>query len=77
MQPFFSNTKAGSVTKLYQRRLRARRSSQLVRTDLVIIAVFGQFNEAEVEQHQPKLVFVDEHNRVTHTRGHVPVQKVA
>jgi aspartate 1-decarboxylase len=45
--------------------------------DLVIIAAFGQFNEAEVEQHQPKLVFVDEHNRMTHTRGHVPVQKVA
>jgi aspartate 1-decarboxylase len=45
--------------------------------DLVIIAAFGQFNEAEAEQHQPKLVFVDEQNRMTHTRGHVPVQKVA
>ncbi len=44
--------------------------------DLIIIATFGQFNEAEVPQHQPKLVFVDEHNHIRNTRGHVPVQKI-
>ncbi|MGN6526843.1 MAG: aspartate 1-decarboxylase [Burkholderiaceae bacterium] len=32
--------------------------------DLVIIAAFALVAEAEVDQAQPKLVFVDEHNRI-------------
>ncbi|WP_085316931.1 aspartate 1-decarboxylase [Derxia lacustris] len=42
--------------------------------DLVIIAAFGQLSEAELEGFQPKLVFVDEANRIKSTRSHIPVQ---
>jgi len=43
--------------------------------DLVIIAAFGQLNEAEIAAgFEPKLVFVDEQNRIKQLRGHIPVQ---
>ncbi|HEV2291119.1 MAG TPA: aspartate 1-decarboxylase [Gemmatimonadales bacterium] len=32
--------------------------------DLVIVISYGVFDEAEVERFQPRIVFVDEHNRV-------------
>jgi aspartate 1-decarboxylase len=34
------------------------------RGDLVIIASYANFTEAEANQHKPKLVFVDEKNRI-------------
>lgn len=42
--------------------------------DLVIIAAFVSLTESELAHHQPKLVFVDERNRISHHRGYVPVQ---
>lgn len=42
--------------------------------DLLIIASFAQMTEEEVKTHEPQLVFVDEHNRQTGLRHHVPVQ---
>ena len=41
---------------------------------LVIIAAYGEFEEREVITHKPRLVYVDAHNRVTHTRHAIPVQ---
>lgn len=32
--------------------------------DLVILATFGELDDAEARAHQPKVVFVDEHNRI-------------
>ncbi len=32
--------------------------------DLVILIAYGLFDEAEAEQHEPRVVFVDEQNRV-------------
>ena len=42
--------------------------------DLIIIAAFGQVHEEQVAGFQPKLVFVDEVNRISELRSHVPVQ---
>lgn len=32
--------------------------------DVVILATFGDMDDAEARRHQPKVVFVDEHNRI-------------
>lgn len=45
--------------------------------DLIIIAAFGTVVESEVAGHLPKLVFVDDANRIKQQRDHVPVQLVA
>lgn len=37
--------------------------------DLLIICTYSQYNEAEVEKHDPHLVFVDEQNKITHTHN--------
>ena len=42
--------------------------------DLVIIAAFGLVAEEKVRGHQPKLVFVDDANRIKEERAHIPVQ---
>ena len=42
--------------------------------DLVIIAAFGLVPEDQVRSHQPKLVFMDESNRIKEERAHIPVQ---
>lgn len=42
--------------------------------DLLIIAAFAQVHEDQLGAHKPKLVFVDEHNRATGSRDHVPGQ---
>ena len=42
--------------------------------DLVIIAAFARVHEDQLATHKPQLVFVDEHNRATGSRDHVPVQ---
>ena len=51
----------------------ARRAST---GDLLIIAAFAQVSEVRVATHQPQLVFVDEHNRQTQLRHHVPTQQL-
>ncbi|MCA1798180.1 MAG: aspartate 1-decarboxylase [Xanthomonadaceae bacterium] len=42
--------------------------------DRVIICAYAQLNAAEAANFKPKLVYLDEHNNVTHTRNTIPVQ---
>jgi aspartate 1-decarboxylase len=42
--------------------------------DLVIIATYGMLDDTEVATFQPKLVFVDDKNRMVEKRGHIPTQ---
>ena len=42
--------------------------------DLIIIAAFALVSDDEVAAHQPQLVFVDDDNRQTGLRSHVPLQ---
>lgn len=42
--------------------------------DLIIIAAFAQVHDDQVATHQPQLVFVDDDNRQTGLRSHVPLQ---
>jgi aspartate 1-decarboxylase len=42
--------------------------------DLVIIAAFGLVPEDQVAGHKPKLVFVEDANRIKEERAHIPVQ---
>ena len=42
--------------------------------DLIIIAAFGQLPANEVASFQPKLVFVDESNRIKEERSTIAVQ---
>jgi aspartate 1-decarboxylase len=40
--------------------------------DLVIIAAYTWLDEAEARAHKPRVVFVDEHNRIKEERSEVP-----
>jgi aspartate 1-decarboxylase len=42
--------------------------------DLVIIACFVNMNDAEAANHEPRLIFVDEQNRMIPTRREAPGQ---
>ncbi|MBX2808470.1 MAG: aspartate 1-decarboxylase [Cellvibrionaceae bacterium] len=42
--------------------------------DRIIIAAYGQFNEEEASKHKPRLVYLDQHNRVERTDNTIPVQ---
>lgn len=42
--------------------------------DLLIIASFAQYEDSELVNHSPLLVFVDERNQMTELKGAVPVQ---
>ena len=42
--------------------------------DLLIIASFAQYEDAELINHQPKLVFVDERNQMTALDNQTPTQ---
>ena len=45
--------------------------------DLLIIASYAAFDEAELADFQPDLVYVDEKNRIKAKRGAIPIQKAA
>ncbi|CAN7624468.1 MULTISPECIES: aspartate 1-decarboxylase [unclassified Variovorax] len=45
--------------------------------DLIIIAAFGLIPEDRVSSFRPKLVFVDDANRIKEERAHIPVQPAA
>jgi aspartate 1-decarboxylase len=47
--------------------------------DLVIIAAFTWLEEAAARRHEPRVIFVDERNRIRETRGEVagPLRAVA
>ena len=42
--------------------------------DLVIIATFGDFTQAEANAHKPRLVYANPNNTVNHTANCIPVQ---
>ncbi|MDX2220263.1 MAG: aspartate 1-decarboxylase [Burkholderiales bacterium] len=42
--------------------------------DLLIIASYAVYNEIELNNYQPDLVYVDENNRIKDKRGQIPVQ---
>jgi aspartate 1-decarboxylase len=42
--------------------------------DLVIIAAYVQLDKKELATFKPTLVYVNEHNQITHTRNTIPVQ---
>ena len=43
--------------------------------DLLIIASYAQFDEAEAQRFQPTLVYVDAKNRITHIKKSIDEQK--
>ena len=45
--------------------------------DLLIIAAYAAYSEAELASYKPDLVYVDEKNRVKRKSGAIPVQKAA
>lgn len=45
--------------------------------DRIIIATYGQFNEEEAAQHNPKLVYLHEDNSVERSSNTIPVQMAA
>ncbi|WP_226647099.1 aspartate 1-decarboxylase [Microbulbifer variabilis] len=42
--------------------------------DRIIIASYAQMNEAEADSHKPKLVYLDENNKVERSTNTIPVQ---
>ena len=42
--------------------------------DIVIICAYVGLNQQELASFKPKLVYLDERNRITHTRNTIPVQ---
>lgn len=42
--------------------------------DRVIICAYGNIDSAEIQRHKPRLLYLDEHNNVTHTANTTPVQ---
>jgi aspartate 1-decarboxylase len=42
--------------------------------DRLIICAYAGMDAAEAKRHRPKLVYLDEHNHVTHTGDAIPVQ---
>ncbi len=42
--------------------------------DLIIIAAFAGMSEEEADAFQPKLIYVDANNRITHTNHTIPKQ---
>jgi len=42
--------------------------------DILIIASYAQYSEAELENFSPQLVYVDEQNRIQSQRNKIPVQ---
>ena len=42
--------------------------------DLLIIACYSQYDELELQKHQPKLIYVDSRNRMINESSKIPVQ---
>jgi len=42
--------------------------------DVLIIATYATFNEIELASFEPKLVYVDEKNRIKRIGAHIPAQ---
>lgn len=44
--------------------------------DRVIIGAYGQYTQADLESYKPRLVYLDEHNKVERTTNTIPMQLV-
>ena len=42
--------------------------------DIIIIAAYVQLDKAELAKFKPTLVYLNEHNKISHTRNTIPVQ---
>ena len=42
--------------------------------DVIIICAYCQMTSAEAASHKPRLIYLDEHNKVTRTSNAIPVQ---
>lgn len=42
--------------------------------DILIIATYAMYSELELQKYHPRLVYVDEHNRIIAQRDQIPVQ---
>jgi aspartate 1-decarboxylase len=42
--------------------------------DILIIAAYATYSEFELQKYHPRLVYVDEHNRIIAQRDQIPVQ---
>lgn len=42
-----------------------------VKGDKLIIMTYAQFDESEVEHHQPQVVIVDDHNHITEIKSYI------
>lgn len=42
--------------------------------DIIIIAAYIQLDQRELATYKPTLVYLNEHNHITHTRNTIPVQ---
>ena len=42
--------------------------------DILIIASYAAYSELELQKYHPRLVYVDEHNRIVSQRDTIPVQ---
>ena len=42
--------------------------------DIVIICAYAEIEEKELASFKPRLVYVNSHNHITHTRNSIPVQ---
>ena len=47
------------------------------RGDLLIIAAYATYTEAEIAKYEPDLVYVDANNAIKDRRGAIPIQKAA
>lgn len=44
--------------------------------DLLIIATFADYNEEELKNHKPSLVYVDSNNHITHSKNAIATQEL-
>jgi aspartate 1-decarboxylase len=44
--------------------------------DILIIATYASFEESELKSFKPRLVYVDENNRIKRRSGQIPLQSV-
>ena len=42
--------------------------------DILIIATYATYNEIELEKFAPRLIYVDDNNRIKDSRNYIPVQ---
>lgn len=42
--------------------------------DRVIVCAYAAMTESAAAEHAPRLIYLDEHNNITHSRNRIPVQ---